>query len=75
MLLSSFSVLLGRTMSFTASRFAVFMEKVRSPMPSSSRVKRVSPAISPHTDTGLPMRLAVRMMWASSLMMAGCAGW
>src|SRR3954451_25036809 len=50
------------------------IEKLRSPRPRSSRVSCRSPAISPHTATGTPPRVAVWMVPATSVSTAGCSG-
>ncbi|MNT30413.1 hypothetical protein D3C72_1662060 [compost metagenome] len=63
-----------RISCLTRSSCAGCIENSRRPMPSSNRVINGSPAISPHTATGTPARLASRMVRATSCSTAGCSG-
>ena len=63
-----------RSRSFTAGSRVGAIDRARMPNPSSSGVKRGSPAISPHRQTGMPARLAASVVIAISRSTAGCSG-
>ncbi len=50
------------------------IDRLRKPRPSNSAVKRGSPAISPHTATGMPRRNAASTVNWISRKTAGCSG-
>ena len=58
----------------TSSNCCGCMENSVRPRPSSSRVMRESPAISPQTATGLPARSPALMVFATRRSTAGCSG-
>src|SRR5713101_7909717 len=63
-----------RTCCLIASSCAGCIENSRSPKPSRRRVMAASPAISPHTATGVLACFAPRMVCAMSCSTAGCSG-
>ena len=62
------------TRCLTAGICAGCMENSRKPMPSSSRVRLMSPATSPHIETGLLAFSALLITCDSSISTAGCSG-
>jgi hypothetical protein len=68
------SIATARTACLTRGTAEAFIEKLRSPRPSSSGVSFGFAAISPQTETGIRIRSAASVANCTSRSTAGCSG-